>query len=402
MEMSKAHTLTRRNFLASAGLAAPSFLLLPSRAKGANARVRVGVIGCGRMGREHVRSLRDMGLGDRAEVTAVSDLLDSRRRLALRGTSGHPFEDWRELLSSGKADAVVIAAPDHWHARMSIEAMRQGLDVYCETPMALTALESKEMLEAAQETKRIFQIGVRTLLDSQWTALRTALVREGMGAPYWCQMVSAETMSSELAKEEDISPAQWKAFHGKDDDSPVDVRRFHHWRNYWAYSMGWAAAQHYESLAGLLFALARDFPDRVSAAGGSVGESEGETPDVLVAGIEYRGDVKVTLISPGPKLPRLSWIRCEGGSVFMEGDRVMVEREGGIAKEVDAPPRPKDGSLLNEWMEAVRRGRSAIFAPELGHAAQVAISMSIQALQEGKTFRYAKDSAVIRPSGPRA
>ncbi len=402
MEMNKARTLTRRNFLATAGFAAPSFLLLPSRAKGANARVRVGVIGCGRMGMEHIRSIHNMGMGDKAEVTAVSDLLESRRRLALRGTRGHAYEDWRELLSGGAVDAVVVAAPDHWHARMSIEAMRQGLDVYCETPMALTALESKEMLEAGRETKRILQIGIRTLLDPKWSALRTALEQEGMGSPRWCQMVSLETMSSGLAKEEGISPAQWKAFHGKDDDTPVNARRFHHWRNYWSYSMGWAAAWHYENLAGLLVALARDFPERVSAAGGSVGESEGETPDVLMASIGYSGDVQVTLISPGPKLPRVSWIRCEGGSVVIEGDRVKVEREGGIPKEVKTMEQPKSGSLLKEWLEVVRMGRSAVFAPELGHAAQAAISMSVQALQEGKTFCYDPDNAAIRPSSPRA
>jgi len=67
--------------------------------------------------------------------------------------------DYHALLDSDNIDAVVIATPDHWHAKMSIDAMKAGKDVFCEKPLAHTVDEGRRMVKAAEKYGRVLQTG---------------------------------------------------------------------------------------------------------------------------------------------------------------------------------------------------------------------------------------------------
>src|SRR5271170_6073677 len=67
--------------------------------------------------------------------------------------------DYREVLARKDVDAVIIATPDHWHSRISIDAMNAGKDVYCEKPMVQRLEDGKPVIEAQQKTGRILQEG---------------------------------------------------------------------------------------------------------------------------------------------------------------------------------------------------------------------------------------------------
>lgn len=93
------------------------------------------------------------------------------------------YEDYRFILDRQDIDVVVIATPDHWHAKMAIEAMRAGKDVYCEKPLTLTIDEGKQILQAEKETGRVIQVGThqRSIQIFQTAA---AMVRGGrVGTP---------------------------------------------------------------------------------------------------------------------------------------------------------------------------------------------------------------------------
>ena len=78
-----------------------------------------------------------------------------------RGNAKHATRITAACSKTRNVDAVVIATPDHWHALMMIDACNAGKDVYVEKPLSLTVVEGRKMVEAAERTKRVVQVGTQ-------------------------------------------------------------------------------------------------------------------------------------------------------------------------------------------------------------------------------------------------
>lgn len=92
-------------------------------------------------------------------------------------------EDYRRILDRPDIDVVVIATPDHWHAKMAIDALRAGKDVYCEKPLTLTIEEGAQILKVLDETGGVLQVGTQQR-SSENFQLASALLRDGrIGKP---------------------------------------------------------------------------------------------------------------------------------------------------------------------------------------------------------------------------
>src|SRR5216117_1849822 len=134
-------TLSRRRFVKTSALATGAVALSSlnqSRAAGANDRIRIGVIGVGGMGTGHVGSLVKKSDPENIQVIAVSDVYQRRITRAKNICKGDGYVDYRRLLERKDIDAVLIATPDHWHGKISIDAMDSGKHVYCEKPLTHT------------------------------------------------------------------------------------------------------------------------------------------------------------------------------------------------------------------------------------------------------------------------
>ncbi|WP_390180006.1 Gfo/Idh/MocA family protein [Rhodopirellula bahusiensis] len=163
---------TRRRFLSrSAALSvatlAPTHLrsVLSAEPDSANDRPGLALVGAGRMGHNHLRFAKGM-----CDVVAVCDVDQNHRQKAVQNLSGGKalgVNDYREVLDNKEVDVVYIATPDHWHAKILIEAMLAGKDVYCEKPLTLTVDEGKQIRKVQQQTGRIVQVGTmqRSYLD---------------------------------------------------------------------------------------------------------------------------------------------------------------------------------------------------------------------------------------------
>ncbi|NLN77158.1 MAG: Gfo/Idh/MocA family oxidoreductase [Armatimonadetes bacterium] len=94
------------------------------------------------------------------------------------GSECRKYADFRELLGQKDIDAVVIGAPDHWHAYMVIAAMKAGKDVYCEKPLTLTIEEGRQIVRTWRNTGAVFQTGSQQRSEA---GFRTAceLIRNG-------------------------------------------------------------------------------------------------------------------------------------------------------------------------------------------------------------------------------
>ena len=161
-------TATRRDILKAA--AALPFILT-RRAWAADVDLRLGFIGVRNMGKSHLNGLARYCAAicdvDAGILAAAQTLVREKTERDVPG-----FGDYRRLYESGLIDAVVIATPDHWHAKLSIEAMRAGLDVYCEKPMTLTVAEGRAMVTAARDTGRILQCGSQQRSANEFRTLR--------------------------------------------------------------------------------------------------------------------------------------------------------------------------------------------------------------------------------------
>jgi predicted dehydrogenase len=165
--------LTRRSFSTAAAMTALSY----SRVLGANDKIRMGYIGLGNRGDQvHDAFLEH---GDNVTV-AVCDLREDYMDFAVKKSRATPkkYADYKRVLEDKEVDAVAIATPDHWHAIMFIEACRAGKDVYVEKPLSLTVAEGRRMVEVAEETRRVTQVGIhrRSVKSLQEAA---AFIREG-------------------------------------------------------------------------------------------------------------------------------------------------------------------------------------------------------------------------------
>ena len=186
--------LTRRNVLkstlawAGAGICAGR----SQRAfgfKAANERPRIAAVGTGSrwcikatgIDAAHGSAPEFCPFGD---YVAVCDADVNRREMASQlvkdwsGLLPDIVADYRTIIDRSDIDIVHISTPDHWHAKIAIEAMRSGKDVYCEKPMTLTIEEGQQMCDVCRKTGRIVQIGTQQRSDHAFIKA-IALIRDG-------------------------------------------------------------------------------------------------------------------------------------------------------------------------------------------------------------------------------
>jgi len=150
------------------------------RVLGANDRINVGVIGVG--GRGSYLAGVFAGISERTndcKVVAVCDVYEKRKKQNAEKLKCDGFLDYREVIGKPDIDAIVVATPDHWHAKIALEAMDAGKDVYCEKPMCHTIEEAKQLAATVRETKRVFQVGSQTTSAEQWWKAKKAIA-DGM------------------------------------------------------------------------------------------------------------------------------------------------------------------------------------------------------------------------------
>lgn len=185
--------LSRRSVLNSTlAWAGASVIIQGHRAYGfrsANDRPRVGAIGTG--SRWFVKAAGVDGPWGSApefknygDYIAVCDVDTLRRERAAdivnQWSSKKPSTslNYREILDNKDIDIVHISTPDHWHAKIAIEAMQAGKDVYCEKPMTLTIAEGKQICEVCKSTGRVVQIGTQQRSEDQFVRA-IALIQAG-------------------------------------------------------------------------------------------------------------------------------------------------------------------------------------------------------------------------------
>jgi predicted dehydrogenase len=308
--------LTRRDFAAGAGL---TTALSYSRVLGAADRIGIGYIGLGNRGDQvHANFLE---FGDQHTV-AVCDLSEDYMDLAAKKARSDPkrYTDYRKLLENKDVDAVVIATPDHWHALMFVEACRAGKDVYVEKPLCVTVAEGRRMVEIAEETKRVVQVGTNRR-SSKAAAEAAEFVRSGgLG-----QVTVAKSYHitndwpvgiGNPPNEPPPNGAMWEQWVGPAPMKPYNRNRtFYNFRWFYDYSGGQLTNFGVHHIDMIRWCLGQDSPRAVTAIGGKYAVKDNrEIPDTL--GVLWQFD--------GPTLVVFSQYNCNGAPGNTQGSEIEL------------------------------------------------------------------------------
>ncbi|MEP7337690.1 MAG: Gfo/Idh/MocA family oxidoreductase, partial [Acidobacteriota bacterium] len=152
--MSQDNRISRRTFVSTTAASVIATAASAGRVLGANNRLRVGIIGCGGLSQgSHIPALLRMKETDNVEIAAVCDVYQKRLDQAATKTGAKAIKNYHELLAQKDIDYVAIITPEHWHARMTLDAADAGKHIYCEKPMTWSIDEAKKVVKKIQETK---------------------------------------------------------------------------------------------------------------------------------------------------------------------------------------------------------------------------------------------------------
>ncbi|NDL56912.1 Gfo/Idh/MocA family oxidoreductase [Phytoactinopolyspora mesophila] len=148
-----------------------------------NPHVRVGVIGTGVIGKEHIRRLTHVTAG--AEVVAVADVDPARARDAVAGLTGaRVHADGLEVVRDDQVDAVVVASWGPTHEEYVLAGIDAGKPVFCEKPLAATQEACVRIIDAELAAgRRLVQVGFMRRYDAAYRALKDVLASGSIGLP---------------------------------------------------------------------------------------------------------------------------------------------------------------------------------------------------------------------------
>lgn len=425
-----APTLGRRTFIGAAAGVASSVaapLILPSHVWGAGApskRIRVGQIGCGRIAQVHdIPGVLNSGFAD---VVAVCDV-DGKRVTDGRGWVEAFYQskqvkapppvslhrNYRELLGRSDVDAVVISTPDHWHAELTLAAVRAGKDVYLQKPFTMTHAEGVLVRDAVKKSGRIVQIGSQQR-SSQQFRFACELVRSGRIGAVRRVEIGLPTDPTQPDPPQEPVPASldYDAWLGPTPLEPYTETRVHPQKDYsrpgWlrneAYCLGmitgWGS-HHYDTLHWAL---------DCEESGPTHVEGRGEFPKNKVWNVHgaydllltYPGGVKVSVSNKHPN--GLKFIGDEGWIWVTRDNQTTTSSDpktpGKPLPPLDASdPRlldpkgvkvelPRSTSHHLNWLECVRSRKAPLAPASVAHRSGTACIVSWIAMKLGRPLTW--------------
>lgn len=257
-----------------------------------NEQIQLGVIGSGIQGiYDTTAALKVPGI----KLVAACDLYTGRldRAKELWGAEIFTTRDYRELLDRKDIDALIIATPDHWHKKITIEALKAGKAVYCEKPMVQRFEEGHEVIKTQKETGTLCQIGSH-IMSSLGAEKAKQLYKDGaIGEIVMLDMYN-DRYSAEGAWQYPIPPdanpdtVDFDTFLGRAPKVPYDNTRFYRWRNYKDYGTGVAGDLFVHAFSTLNYIIDSNGPDRAMSTGGLRYWKDGrDVPDVTMTLYDY-------------------------------------------------------------------------------------------------------------------
>lgn len=244
-----------------------------ARIKGANDRLRVAVVGVNGRGQAHMSAFSKLPNVDVTHFCDVDSAVLAKRagEYAAKGHATPRTEgDYRRLLDSKAVDIVTIATPDHWHAKLAIDAMNAGHHVYCEKPIGIAPAEGEAMIAVQKRTGRMLQVGNQQR-SSRETRQLLALIQAGeLGDVYEAQTWYANNRGSIGEGHIATPPANlnWDLWQGPRPRAAYRSNLVpYNWHWFWQYGTGEICNNALHELDVARWLMGVTYPTRVEAQG---------------------------------------------------------------------------------------------------------------------------------------
>ena len=366
--------------------------------------VRLALIGSGGRGRRVMTEfMRDPNLN----VHAVCDVYEPNleQGLSAAGPGTKAYRDYRRVLDDPEVDAVLIATPEHWHHRMTLDAMAAGKDVYVEKPLCHSPEEGRELVTAQRDSDRVVQVGMQRRSYNLYLEARD-MRRDGklgtvrMVRTYWLNS------RTQPRRDEFRGPIDWQGWLGPAPAVPKDPLTFFNWRSLSAYSGGIAQDQGCHIFDSIHLIMDAGYPVSVNATALSPHVEGMDTPESVVVAAEYPNDfLAVFTINYNAMryAMRADQLNCYDGDLA----RLDIGREFLRVFPRDAPETPQFAKeqpggfaqatidhVMN-FLHCVRTRDTPRGTIEKGFQAALIVQLANISLAEGRKVRWDAEALAV-------
>lgn len=341
---------------------------------------------------------------DSRAITACMEAIKDRQTAVPKG-----FGDFRKSLESKDIDAMVIAAPDHWHAPASLLAMQAGKHVYVEKPCSHNPREGEILVEAAGKYNKVIQMGNQR---RSWPNVVKAIqeVKAGtIGNVYFGKGWYTNNRGPiGIGKKTDVPGwLDWDLWQGPAPRKEFRDNLLHYnWHWFWHWGTGEALNNGTHMIDLLRWGLDVDYPVRVSSNGGRFRyKDDWETPDTQVINLDF--DKGVTMSWEGRSC---NGKQVEGSSVgvvfYGEKGSILIpsgnsytlfDLEGKVVKvvndaykvdprDVSNPSEQVDALHIKNMFEAILHGGALNSGVESGHKSTLLVQLGNISQRVGRSL----------------
>jgi predicted dehydrogenase len=370
-------TLPRRSFFQSAAAAGAATLagapaILAQR--NPNDKLRVAMIGVGTRG---IYLLERVQEAPNTEIAIICDLYDDNLARAQKTAFNKKAEiskDWEKTIASKDIDAVMIATPDFWHARMAVRAAEMKKNIYVEKGLCRTLEEAKAIRKAVRENGVVLQLGhhqnseptfqkARELFQSGVcgkTVLARTFIDRTNPYPEWQFYTKYENQV--LPADASLQTIDWERFQENASVKvPFDAERFFRWRCWWDYGTGIAGDLMSHQWDGVNLICGMGIPESVQTMGGLYfWKQDRNVPDQWHVLYEYpQKQMNVVFLSNFAN-------RHEGTNTYILGRDATIEVAERHCRLYGAEWKPDYGPKLSAAAKkAAEMGLDPSLAPDL-------------------------------------
>lgn len=397
-------TVHRRDFLQSslATAATVSALTATGAANKPNDRLRVAVMGVRGRGRGIIRGFSRL---DNVEIATLCDPDESvipRAIKEIHEPRQQPKieKDVRKVLEDPNIDALLISAPDHWHALATIWACQAGKHVYVEKPISHNIAEGQLMVKAARRYKRKVQYGTQRRSGAHFKSAVEFVQSGKLGKIPFARTWIAGNRPSIGHKKNGPVPkgVDYNLWLGPAPQREFNPNHFHYnWHWFWEYGTGEIGNNGIHALDLTRWLLNLDAPKRVSSGGGKYFyDDDRVVPDTQV--VTY--DFKETCVIWEHRFWSKTGVEGQGWGVILYGEKgTLIFDKAGWHVEDGIEGSDKTSSMekehLQNFVDGVRKDTPLNAEIAEGHQSTILCHLGNIAFRTGHTLNFDGKSETI-------